>query len=91
MTTVLGRTIRVFLFAYWLVAATTNLRKVLGETIRTQREAADLSQEKLAELADLSRNYIGELERGETNVSIEALARVAKALRVRVRDLVTDI
>jgi DNA-binding XRE family transcriptional regulator len=86
-----SRTIRVFLFAYWFVAATTNLRKVLGETIRTQREAADLSQEKLAELADLSRNYIGELERGETNVSIEALARVAKALRVRVRDLVTDI
>jgi transcriptional regulator with XRE-family HTH domain len=87
----LGRTILVFLFAYWLVPATANLRKVLGETIRTQREAADLSQEKLAELADLSRNYIGELERGETNVSIEALVRVAKALRVRVRDLVADI
>lgn len=73
------------------MAATANSRKVLGETIRTRREAADLSQEKLAELADLSRNYIGEVERGETNVSIEALVRLAKALRVRVRDLVADI
>jgi transcriptional regulator with XRE-family HTH domain len=73
------------------VAATVNLRKCLGETIRAQREAADLSQEKLAELADLSRNYIGEVERGETNVSIEALVRNAKALGVRVRDLVADI
>jgi transcriptional regulator with XRE-family HTH domain len=73
------------------VAATANLRKVLGETIRNRREADGLSQEKLAELANLSRNYIGELERGETNVSIEALVRVAKALRVRVRDLVTGI
>jgi transcriptional regulator with XRE-family HTH domain len=73
------------------VAATANLRKLLGETIRAQREAINLSQEKLAELADLSRNYIGEVERGETNVSIAALAKIAKALRVRVRDLVADI
>lgn len=73
------------------MAATANLRKLLGETIRTRREAASMSQEKLAELADLSRNYIGEVERGETNVSIEALVRIAKALRVRIRDLVVDI
>ena len=74
-----------------VVTSTANLRKFLGETIRAQREAAGLSQEKLAELADLSRNYIGEVERGETNVSVEALARIAKALHVRVRDLVADI
>ena len=73
------------------MASTANLHKVLGETIRTRREAAGLSQEKLAELANLSRNYIGELERGEKNVSIEALVRVAKALGVRVRDLVKGI
>ena len=69
------------------VAATANLRKRLGETIRTHRGAIDLSQEKLAELADLSCNYIGEVERGETNVSIEALARIAKAVKVHIRDL----
>ena len=73
------------------MAATANLRKLLGETIRTRREAASMSQEKLAELADLSRNYIGEVERGETNVSIEALVRIARALHVRIRDLVVDI
>ncbi len=74
-----------------VVAATANLRKLLGETVRTRREAIDLSQEKLAELADLSRNYIGEVERGETSVSVEALAKIAKALKTRVRDLVADI
>jgi len=74
-----------------VVAATVNLHKRLGETIRARREAIDLSQEKLAELADLSRNYIGEVERGETNVSIEALAGIAKALRTRIRNLVADI
>ncbi|MGO9244390.1 MAG: helix-turn-helix domain-containing protein [Verrucomicrobiia bacterium] len=73
------------------MAATANLRKLLGETVRTRREAIDLSQEKLAELADLSRNYIGEVERGETSVSVEALAKIAKALKTRVRDLVADI
>ncbi|MGO9608969.1 MAG: helix-turn-helix domain-containing protein [Verrucomicrobiia bacterium] len=67
------------------------MRKLLGETVRTRREAIDLSQEKLAELADLSRNYIGEVERGETSVSVEALAKIAKALKTRVRDLVADI
>lgn len=73
------------------MVAIANVRRRLGETIRSQREAPDLSQEKLVELADLSRNYIGEVERGETNVSIEALVGIAKAPRVRVRDLATDI
>jgi transcriptional regulator with XRE-family HTH domain len=45
----------------------------------------------LAELADLHPNYIGEVERGETNISLDALVRVAKALHVRVRDLVADV
>ena len=73
------------------MAASANFLRLLGEAIRAQRQAANLSQEKLAELADLSRNYIGEVERGETNISIEVLARIAKALRVHIRDLVTDL
>jgi transcriptional regulator with XRE-family HTH domain len=48
------------------------------------------SQEKLAEKADLHHNYIGDIERGEENVSVDALTRIAAALKVRLSDLVTD-
>jgi transcriptional regulator with XRE-family HTH domain len=52
---------------------------------------AGLTQEKLAELAELHPNYIGEVERGKYSISLDPLYRVAKALHVRVRDLVADI
>jgi transcriptional regulator with XRE-family HTH domain len=52
---------------------------------------AGLSQEQLAEKANLARNYIGNIERAEYKVTVETLAQIAKALKVRVRDLVSDI
>jgi transcriptional regulator with XRE-family HTH domain len=63
----------------------------LGEAVRAQRRKARLSQERLAEKADLTRNYIGNIERAENKVTLEALAKIAKALKCRVRDLVWDI
>ena len=63
-------------------------RKVLGRTIRQRRNKIKVSQEKLAELADLHHNYVGELERGEKAASIDVLVKIAKALRIRVRTLV---
>jgi transcriptional regulator with XRE-family HTH domain len=62
-------------------------RRLLGEKIRLYRKDAGISQEKLAELADLHPVYIGNIERGEENVSIDSLVRVAKALKVHVSDL----
>jgi transcriptional regulator with XRE-family HTH domain len=73
------------------VASTPDYRVVLGAAIRQQRKAAGLSQEILAEKSELHANYVGRVERGEEHISIAALRRVAKALRVRVRDLVNDI
>lgn len=66
-------------------------RKALGNAIRLYRKTSRLTHEKLAELADLHPNYIGEVERGETNISVDALVRIAKALKVRVRDLLADV
>jgi XRE family transcriptional regulator, regulator of sulfur utilization len=66
-------------------------QKIIGEAIRRFRKTAGLSQEKLAEKADLHPVYIGELERGEEAASVHALLRIAKALRVRVRDLVNEL
>ena len=49
------------------------------------------SQEKLAENSDLHRNYIGDIERGEENVSVDTLMRIATALKVRLCDLVRGV
>ena len=66
-------------------------RKVLGENIRTHRRAAGWSQEKLAEKSDLHHNYIGDIERGEENVSVDALMRIATALKVSLSEFVKGV
>lgn len=68
-----------------------NVYKILGANVRAARIKAGFSQEQLAEKADLSRNYIGNVERAEYKVTVEALARIAKALNLRVSDLTRDI
>lgn len=73
------------------MAAIPKHRKVLGDSIRTSRKEAGLSQEKLAEKADLHPNYIGEVERGEKTISVDALLRISKALRIRMAQLVADL
>ena len=66
-------------------------RRVLGEAIRIRRKQAKLSQEKLAEKAELHPVYISAVERGAKTISMDALMRIAKALGVPVRDLVVDL
>lgn len=71
----------------------TNLkyRRVLGEAIRLYRKQAKLSQEMLAEKADLHPVYISAVERGAKTISMDALMRIAHALKVKVRDLVIGL
>jgi len=59
----------------------------VGDTIRKYREKMDISQERLAELAELHRTYIGQVERGEKNLTLRSLERIAKALKIKARDL----
>jgi transcriptional regulator with XRE-family HTH domain len=62
----------------------------VGQNIRACRKQARMSQEKLAEKADLSYKYVGEVERGYVNISLDSLLRIARALKVKLRDLVGD-
>ena len=67
-----------------------NLVKILvslGKKVRSLRRSQELSQEKLAESADLDRTYISGIERGKRNVSIVNLAKIATALGVTVSKL----
>jgi transcriptional regulator with XRE-family HTH domain len=64
---------------------------VCGETIRSYRKSAGMSQEKLAERADLHHNYVGEIERGEKAATIDTLLKIAKALGVRPGDLLAKL
>lgn len=66
-------------------------RRVVGDKIRAYRKQACLTQEKLAEKADLHHNFIGEVERGNMETSLTSLLKIAKALKVKVRDLVDGI
>ena len=54
-----------------------------GEIIRKLRLRRGMSQESLAELAELHRNYVGGIERGERNVSLKNILKLAAALRVK--------
>lgn len=73
-----------------VVSARLSHRKALAQAIRRYRREAKLTQERLGELADLNPKYIGEVERMEKTISVDALARIAAALKVRLRDLVKD-
>ena len=66
-------------------------RRLLAEAVRAKRKKAGLSQERLAEKADLSTVFISRIERGVESPSLDNLVRIGKALRVRVRDLVHGI
>jgi ribosome-binding protein aMBF1 (putative translation factor) len=66
-------------------------RKLLGQAIRSCRKKAKMTQEQLGEQANLNPKYIGEVERMEKTISVDALVRIATALNVRLRDLVHEI
>lgn len=65
----------------------SNINERVGLNIRKIREDRGISQEKLAELADLHRAYIGQIERGEKNIGLKNLEKIAKALSVKIKDL----
>jgi transcriptional regulator with XRE-family HTH domain len=68
-----------------------NNKLILGATIRDLRTKLGYSQELLAEKANLHRTYIGGIERGERNVALENIIRLAHALKVKPSQLLERI
>ena len=68
-----------------------NIKVRLGKRIREIRISKEISQEKLAELADLDRTYITGIESGKRNISIVVLEKLSIALQIQLSDLLTEI
>jgi transcriptional regulator with XRE-family HTH domain len=66
-------------------------RRILGRQIRKERLALGLSQEMLAEKAGLHWTYIGGIERGERNVSLLNIVKIARALGISPSDLLKPV
>lgn len=62
----------------------------LGEAIRRVRLSMGISQEKLALLAEVDRSYVGRVERGDNNVAVLTLARLAQALDISIAKLMQE-
>ncbi len=62
-------------------------RAAFGARVRELRRGAGLSQEELAHRAELDRSYVGQVERGERNISLDNIHRIADALSVAAREL----
>jgi len=68
----------------------SELKVRLGKRIRELRTSQSFSQDKLAELVGISGKYLGEVERGDGNVSIEKLEKIAEALDVTIGSLLDN-
>jgi transcriptional regulator with XRE-family HTH domain len=64
-----------------------DIRKLFGAKIKTFRKKKGLSQEALGFKSSLHRTYISEVERGLRNISIINIARIAKALNLKIKEL----
>ena len=69
----------------------SELAKTVGQRIRNYRTKLGYSQEKLAELANCHPTYIGQLERGEKNATIESIERITSALQISLSTLFEGI
>ena len=65
-----------------------NILERFGQNVQRVRKERNISQEKLAELAGLHRTYIGMIERAEKNITLCNIEKVAKALGVKISELV---
>jgi transcriptional regulator with XRE-family HTH domain len=73
------------------VSQESRTKAAFGKAVRKFRNAAGISQEALADLAGIHRTYVGDVERGERNISLLNMVRLASALGVRLSQIVLEM
>lgn len=68
-----------------------NLSKEFGKRIKIERIKKEVSQEKLAELSGLHRTTLGTIENGKTSPTLDSVAKIAKALNVKMSELLEGL
>ena len=63
---------------------------LFGDSVRVRRKALKMSQEALADYAGIDRSHIGKIERGERNVTLLNMARIAEAMKCKLSEILTD-
>ncbi|WP_375277328.1 helix-turn-helix domain-containing protein [Pseudoalteromonas marina] len=69
----------------------SNLIQKFSVKLRYLREKKNISQDALAKLTDIDRSYIGRIDRGEVNISLDKLFKIAKALKCQPAELMPEI
>jgi transcriptional regulator with XRE-family HTH domain len=72
------------------VAPDDALRRTIGENLRAARQQADLSQTELGQLTGVSLKHVSRVERGEANVSVDILNKLAKAVGKTLIEIITS-
>ena len=67
---------------------TDKAQLAFGKAVRKARMSQGISQEGLADLAGLHRTYVGDVERGERNISLVNMSKIAQALHMKLSELV---
>ena len=67
------------------------LRRILAQNLRRVRQERSLTQEELADLDGINRNYVGMIEREENAATVDVLEALAKALSIEAADLLAKI
>lgn len=68
-----------------------DILKRFGLTIKQLRERKGISQEKLGEISDLHRTYIGMIERAERNITLKNIEKLAKALETNISEIFEEL
>lgn len=68
-----------------------NILLKFGNKVRTERHKQNMSQEEFSDLVGVHRTYIGMIERGEKNITLENIQKISKALNLKIEDLLKGV
>ncbi len=79
------------ILAFGFSIAMSTLSRLIGDNIRAKRKNLNIKQDELALLAEIDRSYMGRIERGEVNITVDKLYQIANTLKCEATDLLPEM